>query len=390
MPVKDLVSWNSLICGSGKDQRFSDVLELFEMMLEVRMKADAVTMVNVVSACTQLRDWELGETMIKYIRDNCIEVDLYLGNTMIDYYGRRGFVEDAQKLFDEMKERNSITMNVMIATFAKAGDLVAAKKMFDSMPEKDLVSWSSMITGYSQSKNFSEALEHFRQMQKTKIKPDEFVVVSVLSACAHQAAHKLGRSVHGYIRRSNIKMDIFVGNSLIDMYSKSGYINEAYKVFNEMRNKDTLTWNSIILGLANSGNADIALQVFSDMLRGNFKPDEVTFLGVLVACVHNGLVDEGLEHFKSMSGVHGVEPQMKHYGCAIDLLSRAGELYKAFELIGEMMRRPDAIAWRAFMGACKAHGDVPMAEYAHKKLHKVDSRGNGFKLNTPFECMAER
>ncbi|PKU77366.1 pentatricopeptide repeat-containing protein At2g22410, mitochondrial [Dendrobium catenatum] len=391
MTVRDLVSWNSLICGSAKAQRFNDVLRLFEMMRAAKVKADGVTMVNVISACTQLREWELGETVVKYIEDNCIEVDLYLGNTLIDYYGRRGFVEDAQKLFDEMREKNSITMNAMIATFAKAGDLVGARKMFDRMPERDLVSWSLMITGYCQMKNFLEALELFRKMQKTKIKPDEIVIASVLSACAHLVARNLGRSVHACIRRNGITMDIFVGNTLIDMYSKCGCISEAYKVFDGMRKKDTLTWNSIILGLATSGNGDSALQAFSDMLRTEFKPDEVTFLGVLIACVHSGLVDEGLKYFESMREVHGVEPQMKHYGCVIDLLSRCGQLDKAFEFIGEMIMRPDAIAWRAFLGACKVHGNVTMAEYANKKLNKLDPGDSGnYVLLSHAYAAAER
>ncbi|KAK8944949.1 Pentatricopeptide repeat-containing protein [Platanthera zijinensis] len=378
LSTRDLVSWNSLISACVKDQRYTEALELFEIICAEKVQADVVTMVNVITACTKLGDLARVDTMVKYLEGNCLDVDAYLGNTLIDYYGRRGMVDSARKVFDEMKERNSMTVNAMITTYAKGGELIAAKRLFDNMRDRNLISWSSMIAGYSQSNHFSEALELFRQMvNNSKIKPDEILVVSLLSACAHLIAHNSGRSIHGYILRSSIKFDVFVGNSLIDMYSKCGYINEARQVFEEMSERDTTTWNSIILGLATGGYADTALHAFSNMLRNEYRPDKVTFLGVLIACVHSGSIKEGLEHFNNMSGVHGVEPEMMHYGCVVDLLSRAGELDKALEFIGEMLRRPDAIVWRALLGASKVHGNVRMAEHTNKKVMDLDPRNCG-------------
>ncbi|KAG0457728.1 hypothetical protein HPP92_022885 [Vanilla planifolia] len=385
MMVRDLVSWNSIICGFRKDHRFREVLDIFEAMCAEQVKADEVTMVNVISSCTHLGEWEMVETIIKYVEENCVEIDLYLGNTLIGYYGRRGFVGSAQKVFDEMKDKNIMTMNAMIAAFAKVGNLVAAKIMFDRIPRKDLVSWSSMITGYSQANHFSEALALFRQMQKDEVKADEIVMVSLLSACTHLASIDIGKSIHGYIRKNGIEMDVFLGNSLIDMYSKCGCINEAYAVFGQMVEKDAMTWNSIILGLATNGYADAALQLFSDMSRGEQRPDDTTYLGVLIACVHSGLVDEGLGYFDSMR-IHGVEPQMKHYGCVVDLLGRAGELGKAFELIEKMPMKPDSVVWRALLGACKVHGNVNLAEYANKMLSGLDpcNAGNYVLLSNAY------
>ncbi|OAY85013.1 putative pentatricopeptide repeat-containing protein [Ananas comosus] len=377
MPVRDLVSWNSLICGYSQCNCLSEVLGLFEAMRDAGLKGDEVTMVKVVSACTHLGEWDLAESMVKYTEENCIEVDVYLGNTLIDYYGRRGLVESAEKVFMEMKERNVVTMNAMITTYAKAGNLVLARRIFDEMPERDLISWSSMIAGYSQSNCFADALKLFRQMQKARVKPDEIVVVSVLSACAHLGALDIGKWMHNYIKRNNIKADIYVGNSLIDMYAKGGCIMEAFEVFDEMKEKDTLSWNSIILGLANNGLTEKALEVFSGMLKDGFPPNGVTFLGVLIACAHGGLVNEGLHYFESMREVHKLEPQMKHYGCVVDLLGRSGELDKAFKFIGEMPMKPDPIVWRTLLGACKVHGNVGLAKIATEKLDELDPNNSG-------------
>lgn len=372
------MSWNSLISACVKEHRYTEALELFEVICAEKVRADAVTMVNVISACTKLGDLARVDTMVEYLKENCLEVDVYLGNTLIDYYGRRGMVDSARKVFEDMPERNSMTVNAMITTYAKGGDLIAAKRLFDNMRDRDLISWSSMIAGYSQRSRFSEALELFRQMLNAKkIKPDKILLVSLISACAHLIARNIGRSFHGYILRNGLKSDVFVGNSLIDMYSKCGHINEAHHVFDEMSERNTTTWNSIILGLATSGYADAALHMFSDMLRCKFRPDKVTFLGVLTACVHSGLIEEGLEYFDSMSGVHGVEPEMMHRGCIVDLLSRAGELDKAFEFIGEMLSTPDAAVWRALLGASKVHGNVRMAERTNKNVMDLDPRNSG-------------
>ncbi|PKA60306.1 Pentatricopeptide repeat-containing protein [Apostasia shenzhenica] len=364
MPIRDFVSWNSLICGCWQKHRFADVLCYFNSMRAAQVKADKVTMVSVVSACSQLGEWELAESMIKFIKENSIEVDVYLGNTLIDYYGRRGLVESAQRVFDKMPQRNTMSMNAMVAAYAKAGNLPAARKIFDSIPQKDLVSWSSMITGYSQAGQFSQALVLFRQMQQAKFKPDKIVIVDVLSACAHIGYLHLGRSIHCFIHRYQITRDIYVGNSLIFMYSKCGCIKEACQVFDGMIEKDTVTWNSIIMGLATSVDANAALLVFSNMLNRRFKPDDVTFIGVLTACVHSGLVEKGLKLFRSMRRVHGLEPQMKHYGCVVDLLARAGEVEKAFEFIQQLPMSTDPVVWRTLLGACKVHGDVALAEDA--------------------------
>ncbi|KAJ8531308.1 hypothetical protein K7X08_026742 [Anisodus acutangulus] len=187
MSDRDLVSWNSLICGYSQCNRYNEVLGLFASMQVENVKADAVTMVKVVLACSYLGDFETVDTVVKYIGDNCVRIDVYLGNTLIDMYGRRGLVILAEEVFAKMEDRNVVSWNAMIMGYAKARDLTAAKELFDKMPNRDVISWTSIVTGYCQANRFSEAIALFQQMMVVKVKPDEVTVASVLSACARLA-----------------------------------------------------------------------------------------------------------------------------------------------------------------------------------------------------------
>nr|DAD27435.1 TPA_asm: hypothetical protein HUJ06_028903 [Nelumbo nucifera] len=365
MHFRDLVSWNSLICGYSQVNKFREV------------KADAVTMVKVVLACSHLNDQEFVDHVVNYIEENGVKMDVFLANTLIDLYGRCGSVGLARNVFDHMDERNLVSWNAMIEGYVKAGDLVAAQELFESMPLRDVISWSSMIRGYSQTKQFSNALTLFREMMTAKVKPDEITLTSVLPACGHLGSLDVGKAIHEYIHEHKIKQDIHVGNSLIDMYCKCGCIEKALEVFREMKSKDTVSWTSIISGLAVNGYAIYALKFFSQMLSGGVPPSHVTFIGVLQACTHTGLVDEGFGYFVSMTKIHGIEPRMKHFGCMVDLLSRSGNLDRAYEFIKKMPVAPDATVWRILLSACKLHGNIAMAEIAMDKLLESDPSNSG-------------
>lgn len=372
MPDRDLVSWNSLICGYSQCKRFKEVLRLFEGMQVENVRADAVTMVKVVLACSHLGNKEKTDAAVKYITDNHVEIDVYLGNTLIDLYGRIGSVGLAREVFDRMAEKNLVSWNTMIMGYAKSGDLAAARMMFDDMPNRDVISWTSMIAGYSQANQYSDAVRLFQEMMAAKNKPDEITVASVLSACARLGMLDVGKTVHEYIHEHNIKADIYVENSLIDMYCKCGLVEKALEVFQEMKQKDSVSWTSIISGLAVNGNADYALKLFSLMLSEGVKPTHGTFVGILLACTHAGLVDKGLEYFRSMVKDHGLVPEMKHYGCVVDLLSRSGNVDRAYEFIKEIPMVRDAVVWRMLLSACKLHGNAVLAEIAKNKLIELD------------------
>ncbi|XP_022140925.1 pentatricopeptide repeat-containing protein At2g22410, mitochondrial-like [Momordica charantia] len=377
MPERDVVSWNSIICGYCQFNGFKEVLNLFREMQAINVKADSLTIMKVVLACSFLSEWEMADHLVKYIDENSVVVDIYLGNTLIDMYGRRGMANSAGRVFYQMKEKNIVSWNTMIMGYAKVGNLVAARKIFDDMPSRDVISWTSIITGYAQAKQHGEAVKIFQEMMVSMLKPDEITVATVLSACAHLGSLDVGEAVHDYVCKHDIKSDIFVGNALIDMYCKCGVVEKALHVFHEMKNKDSVTWTSIISGLAVNGFADSALNLFYQMLKAGIFPTHGTFVGVLLACAHVGLVDKGMEHFESMEKKYGLTPEMKHYGCIVDLLSRSGHLDKAYEFIKKMPMVPDVVIWRILLSACKLHGNVVLAELVSKKLLELDPQNSG-------------
>ncbi|XP_074319635.1 pentatricopeptide repeat-containing protein At2g29760, chloroplastic-like [Silene latifolia] len=377
MSERDLVSWNSLICGYSRCDRYEEVLGMFEKMRVANVRADAVTMLKAVMACNMLSKWDVADAMMEYIDRNCVEVDVYLGNTVIDMCGKRGLVDLARGMFDRMSEKNLVSWNALMMAYVKSGDLVSAKRVFDDMPKKDVISWTSLITGYTQAGKYSEAVEVFQDMMVNDIKPDEITIASMLSACARLGMLDLGKDIHKFIAEHKIRVDIYVGNALIDMYCKCGDVQKALQVFDDMKVRDTVSWTAVISGLAVNGFANSSIQLFEKMLSGNVMPSNGTFVGILLACSHAGLVDKGLEYFESMQKVYGIKPQMKHYGCVVDLLSRSGKLERAYDFILKMPIPPDAVLWRILLSACKLHENVTLAETVSSKLLESDAGNSG-------------
>lgn len=391
MSDRDLVSWNSLICGYSQCKKYKEVLGLFDTMCAANLKADAVTMVKVLLACGHFGDWGRTDSLVKYIDDNCVEIDVYLGNTLIDMYGRRGLVEMAREVFDKMVQRNIVTWNSMIMGYSKAGNLQDGRRLFDEMPRRDKISWTSIIVGYCQAKLFSDAIRTFQEMMAAKVEPDEITIASVLSACAHMGMHNVGKAVHEYICQYGVEIDIYVGNALIDMYCKCGLFEKALEVFHDMKEKDSVSWTSVISGIAVNGGSQHALNLFNQMLTEGIKPTHGSFVGVLLACAHSGLVDEGLKYFESMERDHGLVPEMKHYGCIVDLLGRCGNLEKAYEFIQKMPVVPDVVVWRILLGACRVHGNIHIAEIASSKVLKLDPKnGANYVLSSSSFATAGR
>lgn len=245
-------------------------------------------------------------------------------------------------------------------------------RVFDEMPERNLVSWNALITGYTHNRKFGEAIEVFRDMQAAGAEPGEVTMVGVLSACAHLGALNQGKWIHDYIVRNRLQLNVFVGTALMDMYGKCGVVDEAEKVFGAMRVKNVYTWNVLISGYAMNGLGEAALQAFDMMILENFRPSEVTFLGILCACCHQGLVEVGRRHFISMKEEYGLKPRIEHYGCMVDLLGRAGLLDEAQDLIHTMNMKPDPIIWRALLGACRIHGNTQLGQFAIRNLIELE------------------
>lgn len=230
-----------------------------------------------------------------------------------------------------------------------------------------------MIDGYLRMNHFIGVLALFREMQMSNVKPDEFTMVSILIACALLGALELGEWVKTYIDKNSIKNDTFVGNALIDMYFKCGNVGKAKKVFKEMHHKDKFTWTAMIVGLAINGHGEEALAMFSNMIEASITPDEITYIGVLCACTHAGMVEKGQSFFISMTMQHGIKPNVTHYGCMVDLLGRAGRLEEAHEVIVNMPVKPNSIVWGSLLGACRVHKNVQLAEMAAKQILELEA-----------------
>ncbi|KAL2330056.1 hypothetical protein Fmac_017637 [Flemingia macrophylla] len=315
------------------------------------------------------RGGDMGEA--RRLFDEMEERDVAVFNAMIDGYVKMGSVGFARELFDEMRERNVISWTSMVSGYCGNGDVENARLMFDLMPEKNLFAWNAMIGGYCQNKRSHEALELFREMQMAAMEPNEVTVVCVLPAVADLGALDLGGWIHRFVQRKKLDRAARVGTALVDMYAKCGEIGKAKVVFEEMSEKETASWNALINGLAVNGRANEALEVFGRMMEEGFRPNEVTLIGVLSACNHCGLMEEGRRWFKAMEGF-GIGPQIEHYGCMVDLLGRAGCLDEAEKLIQTMPYDANGIILTSFLFACRYFNDVKRAERVLKEVVKMD------------------
>ncbi|PON86323.1 DYW domain containing protein [Trema orientale] len=235
-----------------------------------------------------------------------------------------------------------------------------------------------MIAGYVQCGKPKEATNLFLEMEKVGLKPNEVTVVAVLAACADLGDLYLGRRIHEYSSRSGFGKDVRVSNTLIDMYVKCGCLEDAQEVFHEMEERTVVSWSAMIQGLAIHGKAEEALRLFSEMIRAGVKPNWVTFLGLLHACSHMGLIDEGRNFFAGMTRDYGIVPRIEHYGCMVDLLSRAGLLQDAHEFIKNMPIKPNGVVWGALLGGCKVHKNIALAEEAIRHLSELDPLNDGY------------
>ncbi|KAL0436670.1 UNVERIFIED_CONTAM: Pentatricopeptide repeat-containing protein, chloroplastic [Sesamum radiatum] len=243
---------------------------------------------------------------------------------LIELYGKCGEFDDMKRVFDQMPE-DVVAMTVMMSSYFEHELVERACGIFDLVKAKDTVCWTAMIDGLVRNGEMSKALGYFRQMQREGVRANEFTVVCVLSACAHLGALELGEWVHSYVKKYDVEVNHFVGSALINMYSRCGSIEEAEEVFDGMKEREVSTYNSMIVGFALNGKSTQALEMFQRMIKDGKRPTNITFVGVLNACSHGGLVDFGFEIFERMQIDYYVEPQIEHYGCIVDLLGRAGQ-----------------------------------------------------------------
>ena len=344
MHYMDVVAWNNLINGFSKYGDLHLALEMFHRLQLSGIQPDRGTMVGLVSACTLLDDLDLGICFHGTIEKRGFESDIHVKVALIDMYAKCGSLCSAEKLFN-------LTKHI-----------------------KDEVSWNVMIAGYLHNRCADEAISTFNQMKLEDVRPNLVTFVTIFPVLSYLSPLREATAFHACIIRMGFISCTFVGNSLIDMYAKSGQLSYSEKCFHEMENKDTISWNAMLSGYAMHGQGDRALALFSLMQETHVHVDSVSYLSVLSACRHAGLIEEGRNIFQSMREKHHLDPNMEHYACMIDLFGRAGLFDEALSLINKIPTEPDAQVWGALLGACKIHSNVKLGEVALHHLLKLEPR----------------
>ncbi|KAL6989146.1 hypothetical protein U1Q18_014898 [Sarracenia purpurea var. burkii] len=359
MGIKNEVTWSAIIGAYVSCDFASEALALYDqMLLRDGICPSPVILGSALRACTKLTDLRRGKRLHSYIVKSGSGFVLMVGNTMLSMYAKCGTMEDAVTLFDEMNS-------------------------------KDSVSYNAIISGCAQNGKAKEALDIFQVMQLSGIEPDLATVVGFLPACSHLAALKHGACGHCYSVVRGFTTDTSVCNALIDMYSKCGKVDIARLVFDRMHKRDIVSWNSMILGYGLHGLGREAVSLFRDMEIAGLQPDDVTFICLLSACSHSGLVAEGKKWFVAMSQDFSVVPRIEHFVCMVDLLGRAGLLYEAWSLIKRMPFDPDVCVWSALLASCRIHKNIELGEEVSNKIQSLgpESSGNFVVLSNMYSAV---
>ncbi|CAA0841611.1 Pentatricopeptide repeat-containing protein [Striga hermonthica] len=335
-----LFAWNTLIRAYSKSSSSpSEAFRLFSGLLRAPgdVRPDNFTYPFVIKACGRCLMLGAGGSVHAMALRTGFGSDSHVNHTLVTMYGGCG-----------------------------AADL--ARRVFDEMSEKDVVSWSSMVAAYVDCKRHLDALRVFKDMVSANETPNLVTLVSLLSACTNLLDIRLGKSVHSHILINGINLHIPLGTALLNMYAKSGHLEEALRIFTSMNEKNLQSWTVMISCLADHGCGEEALSLFNKMETTGLCPDNVSFSAILSACSHNGLLRQGRELFKKMVNVYRIMPTMEHYGCMVDLLGRAGKIEDAYQIISSMSMKPNSVVLRSYLSACKQHGCVL---YADKRILKL-------------------
>ncbi|XP_008803874.1 pentatricopeptide repeat-containing protein At5g66520-like [Phoenix dactylifera] len=375
--VSSVFLHNTLIRAHARTPFPHSSLALYAQLLRSGLLPDTHTFPFLLKACSLIPARPQGLSAHAHALKLGLDSHLFVNNALIHFYSVVGAIADARRLLDHARDVDVVSYNSMISGYVRTGDLGRARRLFDGTPARNVVTWSAMISGYAQGGCSKEALGLFSRMQAEGFKPDDTTLVSVLAACAHLGALEQGKWVHGYLRSNGIKISVFLGTSLIDMYAKCGKVELGLEVFNGMQEKNLLAWTTIITGLAMHGRGLKALKLFSEMEKCGVVPDDIAFIGALCACMHAGLVNEGCKIFDSMSRHYGIRPKIEHYGCMVDLLARNGLLHEARHFVESMPMEPDALIWGALMAGCRFHRSVELAEHVVKHLIQLEPDSSG-------------
>ncbi|KAG6646445.1 pentatricopeptide repeat-containing protein At3g12770-like [Carya illinoinensis] len=448
MPERDVVCWNSMIGGCVQACHSNEAFDLFFDMRRLGIRPSPVTMVSLIQACVEARYLKLGECVHGCVLGLGMGGDVLVLTSLVDMYSKMGYVEIARWVFDSMPTRNLVSWNAMMSGFvqnglvreavdlfrrlvysgggfdsgtmvcllqgcaqtadlgggkvlhgcmyrkglssdlilstaivdlySKCGALKQASNVFDRMKHRNVVTWTAMLVGLAQNGHAEDTLNLFSQMQEEGVAANSVTLVSLIHSCAHLGSLKKGRSVHSHLIRNGFAFDVVNVTALIDMYAKCGKINSAERVFGSgLLSRDVILWNSMITGYGMHGQGHQAVGVYQKMIEQGLKPNQTTFVALLTACSHSGLVEDGIILFHKMEGAHNIRPTEKHYACFVDLLSRAGRIEEAEALVRKMPFQPGSAVLEALLSGCRTHRNIDIGIQTADRLLHLDSMNPG-------------
>ncbi|KAK9748177.1 hypothetical protein RND81_02G041200 [Saponaria officinalis] len=342
METKTVNSWNAVIDGYAQHGDPRKAVDLYLEMKSLRLQPDLFCLNSLILACSKLRLFSSGREIHGFVLRNGLDKDSFINVSLLSLY----FLCDKSHY---------------------------ARSLFDRIENKNLVSWNAMISGFTQTGSPVEALDVFRALRG--FQPDEITLTSLLAACSQLSCLRLGKEIHGSILRNDRSKDVFIFSSIIDMYAKCGCLELSRRFFDRLTltERDLASWNVVISGYGYHGAGNEALVLFEQMQRTGIKPDHVTFIGVLAACSHGGLVEEGIKYLNNMDSIYGLEPKLEHYACVVDMLARAGRLRDALNLVENMPVEADAKIWSCLVSSSRIHSNFALGKTAAMKLLELDS-----------------
>lgn len=404
MVERNVVTWTTMINGYMKMGYLVDGFGLFSSMRKEKgILINSTTLTVIFEACGHFERYRegiqmhglvlkvgfdfcvfLGNSIIAmYSRFGCIgaanlvfylmlKKDLVSWNSLITVYVQQNEIEEAYGLFKKMPKKDVVSWTTMIMGFSGQGQTDKAVELFRMMPQKDTIAWTVVISGFVSNEMYEEAFHWFNEMLQKSVKPNSLTFSSLLSASANSAILNHGQQIHAQAIKMLLELDLSIQNSLVSMYSKCGNVADACQVFMSIKEPNTVSFNSMITGFAQNGLGEEALKLFRKMQRERQEPNQITFLAVLSACTHVGLVEVGWEHFKNMKSLYNIEPGPDHHSCMVDLLGRAGLFNEAVDLIYSMPFEPHPGVWGALLGTSMTHHRLDLAKLAAQHLTKLE------------------
>ncbi|XVF16670.1 hypothetical protein REPUB_Repub10bG0052400 [Reevesia pubescens] len=378
---KDIADWTVLMSSFSRQNKPHDALCLFAQMLEKSIEIDDVAMVCLFSACAWLRDIGVGSQGHGCVVKMGFKGRVKVWNAVMDMYGKCGMVGEMRRVFGEMKEKNVVSWTVVLDGVLKWEGVRSGRVVFDKMPARNEVAWTIMIVGYLGSGFSKEGFLLLTEMVfHWGYKLNYVTLCSLLSACAQTGDVVMGRWVHVYgLKMMGMEMDIMVGTAMVDMYAKCGRVDTAVKVFECMPGRNVVAWNAMLSGLAMHGRGRVVVDMFQRMIE-EVRPDDLTFIAVLSACSHSGLIDQGSYYFDSLQSLYGITPKIDHYACMVDLLGRAGRLEEAETLINQMPIPPNEVVLGSLLGSCNSHAKLQLAECVLQKLIEMNPHNTEYHI----------